>query len=379
MQTNPVPAGQVLPDPKQQRRLKLALFVASLAFSLACFVIFDYFYSAAILGAAVSGGPQGFCFSRDPVRSFAFLPNCSCIRPWLGNSYEFNTNSLGFRDERIRQVPPTSAQPRILILGDSAPEGMTSWQDSFIGRLAANFPQYEFLNSSVEGYSPSNYLNTAKMLIKEGVEFDEAIVFIDISDAQDEAAFFHDVGTSGAVATAAQKTAKSSRYSNLRLWINNHLLLTNDVFDFFEKTLVRFGWYHLDLGHGGNEFDLERSAWTYRKVSDALPYETGYGPLGLEGGIRREKEKMDLLWQRTEGTQYPDQRCGLSLAGTNRSRQRGFPPSPHLARLVRRQMQAFCHPVSCILCHQRPVSADGVRLLVSEPFHLRRYALQFGR
>ena len=48
---------------------------------------------------------------------------------------------------------------------------MTSWQDSFIGRIAAKFPQYEFLNSSVEGYSPSNYLNTARMVLEKGVDF----------------------------------------------------------------------------------------------------------------------------------------------------------------------------------------------------------------
>ena len=101
----------------------------------AAFVTFDYFYTATILGSAVSGGPHGFCFARRvPVRdnSFAFQPNCSCIRPWLGNSYEFNTNSLGFRDERVRDVPSTSARPRVLILGDSAPEGMTGCQ--FLGR-----------------------------------------------------------------------------------------------------------------------------------------------------------------------------------------------------------------------------------------------------
>ena len=127
-QTNTVSAHAIAFDPKRQRRLKLALFVVSLVFSVAGFVAFDYFYSAAFWAAAVSGGPHGFCFSRDPVRGFAFRPNCSCIRPWLGSSYEFKTNSLGFRDEHIRQVPPTSARPRILILGDSAPEGMTSWQ-----------------------------------------------------------------------------------------------------------------------------------------------------------------------------------------------------------------------------------------------------------
>ena len=308
-------------DLTRQRRIKRKLFLVSLVLSLAAFLAIDYGYSRVTLGSAVSGGPHGFCFSRDPVRAFAFQPNCSCIRPWLGNSYEFDTNSLGFRDERVRDVPLTTSQPRILILGDSAPEGMTSWKDSFIGRLAAKFPQYEFLNSSVEGYSPSNYLNTARMLIQRGVDFDEAIVFIDLSDAQDEAAFFHDrdsfapttattavvgdPGSSGAVALASGKKTRNNWYSDARLWINDHLLLTNDVFNFFERHLVASGWYHLDLGHGGNEFDLERSAWTYRAVSNDEPYETGYAPLGLEGGIAKEKSKMGELWRELQHHNIP--------------------------------------------------------------------------
>ena len=304
-QTSPIESASPGFARRRQRRVRLVLFLLSLIVSVTGFVSFDYFYSKAILASAVSGGPHGFCFSRDPVRAFAFQANCSCIRPWLGSSYTFNTNSLGFRDERIREVPLSDWRPRILILGDSAPEGMTDWQDSFIGRIAGQFPQYEFLNGSVEGYSPSNYLNTARMVMQRGVKFDEVIVFIDVSDAQDEAAFFHDTDSSGAVAIASGKLSKSTWYSNLRLGVNNHLLLTNEVFDFIEKDLVGFGWYHLDLGHGGNEFDLERSAWTYRKVSDDEPYETGYAPLGLERGVEKEKAKMDILWRELKAQDIP--------------------------------------------------------------------------
>jgi len=292
-------------NPSPQRRIKFKLFLLSLAFSAAAFLGFDWVYSAAILRSTVAGNTQGFCFARDPVRHFAFQPNCACVRPWLRASYEFFTNDLGFRDERIREVPLTSLRPRILILGDSAPEGMTSWNDSFIGRLATQFPQYEFLNGSVEGYSPSNYLNTARMVLDKGIHIDEVIVFVDLSDVQDEAAFFHDKNASGAVAIANQKYSKTNWYSDLRLVIGDHLLITNDVLQFFERNLVRVGCYHLDLGHGGNEFDLERSAWSYRKVSDKDPYETGYGPLGVEGGIAKEKAKMDILWQELEKRGIP--------------------------------------------------------------------------
>ena len=294
-----------VPNHQRPRRIKLKLFLLSLVFSAAVFLAFDWSYSAVILRSTVAGNTQGFCFARDPVRHFAFQPNCACVRPWLRDSYQFFTNDLGFRDERIREVPLAGFRPRILMLGDSAPEGMTSWSDSFVGRVAATFPQYDFLNGSVEGYSPSNYLNTARMVFSRGVDIDEVIVFLDLSDAQDEAAFFHDIDASGAVGIAEQKYSKMNWYSDLRLSIGDHLLITNDILQFFERNLVRFGCYHLDLGHGGNEFDLERSAWTYRKVSDNDPYEIGYAPLGVKGGIAREQAKMDLLWQELEKRNIP--------------------------------------------------------------------------
>lgn len=305
-QTLDSPPNKTAPaDPKRTLRIKVVLFLTSLVVSVAVFVGIDYAYSKVVLGSAVSGGAHGLCFSRDPMRSFAFLPNCSCVRPWLGASYEFKTNSLGFRDAEIRTISATEQRPRVLVLGDSASEGMTDWHDSFVGRLADHFPQYDFLNSSVEGYSPSNYLNTERMVTNERIDFDEVIVFLDISDIQDEAAFFHDDGTTGAVKTAQAKVAKSNAYSDARLWINNNLLLTNDVFQFVEKGLVGLGWYHLDLGHGGNEFDLERSAWTYRPVSDSAPYEIGYAPLGVEGGIARAKAKMDKLYEELHQRNIP--------------------------------------------------------------------------
>jgi hypothetical protein len=207
------------------------------------------------------------------------------------------TNSLGFRDKQIREVPPIDTKPRVLMLGDSFTEGMVAWNDSFVGQIAANFPQYDFLNGGVGGYSPSNYLNTARMALSEGVNFDEAIVFIDISDAQDEAAFYRDASASGAVAIPDRHFFYRNWYSKLRMAISEHFLLTNYIYEIFEKALVKCGYYHIDRGNNGNEFDFEKSAWTYRPVSNDLPFETGYAPLGLEGGIAKEKAKMTLLWQ----------------------------------------------------------------------------------
>ena len=282
----------------RNRAIKLLLFLVSATLSAAVFLAFDYFYTSALQGSVVSGGAQGYCFApRDPVRFFALAPNCSCIRLWGKSSYPMFTNNLGFRDDKVRDVPLTDEKPRVLILGDSHAEGMTAWEDTFVGRIAANFPEYAFLNGSMGAYSPSNYLNTARIVFEKGIEIDDVIVFIDISDAQDEAALYRDKDASGAVAIPDRKFTANTRYSNLRQWITKHLLITDDIVEFIERNLVRLGYYHLDRGDGGNEFDQERGAWTYRKVSDTEPFETGYAPLGLEGGIAKEKAKMDVLWQ----------------------------------------------------------------------------------
>src|SRR5208337_1008177 len=86
-------------------------------------------------------------------------------------------------------------------------------------------------------------------------------------------------------------------YKTLRSRIATHLLITNDIFDFFDRVLARLGYYHMTAERYRNPFDMDISAWTYRKVNEAAPYPAGYAPLGVEGGIAKEKAKMTLLWQ----------------------------------------------------------------------------------
>jgi hypothetical protein len=292
--------------PKQgDRQLgkKVLLLLGTVPVCLAMFIALDWVHTAAVHRSAAQVTGKGLgCFTvRDPTRVFALQPDCSCIRAWGGERYPLLTNSLGFRDKTIREIPLNDVKPRILVLGDSFTEGMVAWDDGFVGRIAANFPQYDFLNGGVGGYSPSNYLNTARLALREGVEVDEVIVFIDISDAQDEAAFYRDVDASGAVAIAERHYFYRTWYSKLRMAVSEHFLLTNYLYELLERTLVRFGFYHLDRGNNGNEFDYEKSAWTYRQISETQPFETGYAPLGLEGGIAKEKAKMTLLWQELAG------------------------------------------------------------------------------
>ena len=128
---------------------------------------------------------------------------------------------------------------------------------------------------------------------------------VDISDAQDEAAYYRDTGKRNAVAGPEQRRSIVPWYATFREGMKQRFLLTSYLFEVAERTLVRHGFYHLNVVQGGNIFDLERSAWTYRTVSDRYPFDSGYAPLGLEGGVAKELEKMTRLQQALAARNIP--------------------------------------------------------------------------
>jgi hypothetical protein len=73
-------------------------------------------------------------------------------------------------------------------------------------------------------------------------------------------------------------------------------MLTDFLVELFERFLIKHGYYHY-FTWGGDIFDTDRAAWTYRKVSEDRPFADGYAPLGVEGGVAKAKAKMTLLWQ----------------------------------------------------------------------------------
>jgi hypothetical protein len=272
------------------------LLLISVSFSLAAFIAIDYVYTSAMNRRRTTTAKISQCRLPDPERHHAFQPNCTALTAWGSVEYRISTNNLGFRDEKVRDVPLRAERPRILILGDSFTEGLCPWRDSYVGKIATALPQYEFLNGGMTSYSPSNYLNVARTVLAKGVQIDEVLVFIDISDTQDEAAYYSDIDDSGAVRGPGPHTAPVPPPPRWLLRIRNHLMLTNYFVEFVERTLIKHGLYHY-YDWGGDIFDSDRSAWTYRSVPDNRPYPYGYAPLGVDGGVAKSKAKMMLLWQ----------------------------------------------------------------------------------
>ena len=281
---------------------KLLLLAIALGFCAVGFLTLDFLRTAAIerrhTNAVDNPDP---CRQRDPIRHHVFKPNCTAVNYWGADEYKVCTNSLGLRDERVREVPLSDARPRVLILGDSYLEGKTRWNTSIVGRLAAALPQYDFLNGGVDGYSPSNYLNTTRALLDQGVAIDEVVVFLDNSAVQLEAAFYRDLGDDAVTAIApAEQHSAATAYGRFRKWVGHHLALSYQGLRFLERAegaLVRRGFYHLPGDYFGDPFDAELSAWSYRPVNETEPFAAGYAPLGVAGGTARAQARMSLLWE----------------------------------------------------------------------------------
>ena len=115
---------------------------------------------------------------------------------WGGVFYRVRTNSLGAKDAEPRILAEASDKPRVVIMGDSFSEGIgVEFESTFVGRLAARARPagVEILNAAVASYSPVVYRRKMQdMLERRTLRVDEVIVFLDISDIQDETFYYLD-------------------------------------------------------------------------------------------------------------------------------------------------------------------------------------------
>jgi len=124
----------------------------------------------------------------NPIYGHGLVPNFDGEEVWGNDKSHVVTNSFGFKDASMRQVPLQSTKTRVLFLGDSFTEGLgMPYEQTFVGLFAAAFPQLDILNAAAASYAPTIYYAKAKYLIEAGLQVDEVIVYIDISDMQDEA------------------------------------------------------------------------------------------------------------------------------------------------------------------------------------------------
>lgn len=117
-----------------------------------------------------------------------------CKTSWGPYIYTVYTNSLGFKDKSTRNISLIPDKHRIVFMGDSFTEGVgIEYENTFVGLIdeALSKKGIEVLNAGVSSYSPIIYWRKTKYLIEDvGLKFDELFVFLDISDAEDEAIYY---------------------------------------------------------------------------------------------------------------------------------------------------------------------------------------------
>ena len=128
---------------------------------------------------------------EHPVYHHTFKKNSKIHESLYKNKFTIFTNSLGFKDRSIRAIQLVPTKHRILFIGDSFTEGIgLSYEDTFVGLIDSKLSKnnIEVLNAARVSYSPIIYWRKIKFLIEDlGLDIDELVVFLDISDVRDEA------------------------------------------------------------------------------------------------------------------------------------------------------------------------------------------------
>src|SRR5262245_11438279 len=126
--------------------------LAALCYCVVLLLIFDFIYSNFF------HAPERMLRLADERFDHGFAANFDGYDRVV-DFYRVFTNSLGFMDAAVRDVPAKSDRRRILLMGDSFTEGGgLPFEQTFAGMLSRagnDWPQkIEFLNAGVGSYSP---------------------------------------------------------------------------------------------------------------------------------------------------------------------------------------------------------------------------------
>lgn len=216
-------------------------------------------------------------------------PNQEAIGLWGIRKYPVYTNSLGFKDRSVLQVPLRAEGPRVLLLGDSFTEGIgVAFEQSYAGILADRLRAdgIDVLNAAVASYSPAIYYRKTRHLLEDRrLTFDEVVVFLDISDIHDEAAFYAFDDRDRVVSVSREPehliSAGTGRGSDLGMLLQNNSVLARGIWMISRMLTEEQPAYgacrRMDDAAVRAMTNLERSLWTIRpEVFER------YGRRGLE-------------------------------------------------------------------------------------------------
>ena len=222
-------------------------------------------------------------------------PNSQAIDSYGPLSAPYFSNSLGLRDEKIRDVPLRTDQPRILFIGDSFTEGgPIPWEKTFVGIVATGLKSknVEVLNAGVASYCPTLIKIKLRHLLRDqGLKVDRVVVCIDISDIKDE--LYYEEGPDGKARQVPygpfrDQAERLRRIDELCGWLETHVENNFVILAAVVRNL-RLLWRKHGDKTGVTAYD-EIPLWAYGWPD----YQGPYGKF-VEQGLAKAKQNMTAI------------------------------------------------------------------------------------
>lgn len=219
-------------------------------------------------------------------------PNSQAIDSYGPFSAPYFSNSLGLRDEKIREVPLQTNHPRILFIGDSFTEGgPIPWEKTFVGIVADGLKSKntEVLNAGVASYSPTLMKIKLRQLLQvQGLKVDRVVACIDISDIKDE--LYYEEGPDGRARKVPygpfrDQAERLRRIDEICGWLEAHVENNFVILGAIVRNL-RLQWRKHGDKSGVTAYD-EIPLWAYGWPDYQGPYEKF-----VEQGLAKAKRNM---------------------------------------------------------------------------------------
>ncbi|MAV76979.1 MAG: hypothetical protein CMG02_01315 [Candidatus Marinimicrobia bacterium] len=126
--------------------------------------------------------------SKDPTFDHGFVKSYKTENAGWGNRrYTFCSDPNGFRSDCKSQFVENKKFD-LAFIGDSFAESVgINFEESFVGLISLNLEELKIANLAASSYSPAIYFSKVNYLLEKGYHFNELIVFLDLSDIQDDA------------------------------------------------------------------------------------------------------------------------------------------------------------------------------------------------
>lgn len=265
----------------KSEKLKEALIV--LAISLALLLLVDYFLGYKILHNAPirtrNNAERGLGIIH-PIYHHTLAANYNGLTSFDQQSeYHFCTNDGGFKSDCNNII--NGKDYDIAFLGDSFTEGIgLPYEKTFVGLIATELPEKKIANLAVASYAPSVYYTKLLELLNNGYTFKEVVVYIDISDIQDESNYSI---VNGKVVDTLKNTTKQQPLPLINFGLKGFKSR------FLQDTHLGPHVASLDLSNEVYKKEFRRSAWTIDSSDD------GFGKIGLQSSIDKSLALLEKI------------------------------------------------------------------------------------